>query len=84
MKELEKINKELKKYSHVNKKAYDQFLNFSEQRELLLKRKEEVDAGADKVKELVENLDRKKDEAINRTFRGVSAHFKDGELVFEF
>lgn len=77
MKELEKINKELKKYSHVNKKAYDQFLNFSEQRELLLKRKDEVDAGADKVKELVENLDRKKDEAINRTFRGVSAHFKD-------
>jgi structural maintenance of chromosome 3 (chondroitin sulfate proteoglycan 6) len=29
------------------------------------------------VKELIESLDRKKDEAINRTFRGVSAHFKD-------
>lgn len=71
------MNKKLKKYSHVNKKAYDQYVNFSEQRESLLKRKEELDQGADKVKELVESLDRQKDEAINRTFRGVSAHFKD-------
>jgi structural maintenance of chromosome 3 (chondroitin sulfate proteoglycan 6) len=77
MKSLENVNKKLKKYSHVNKKAYDQYVNFSEQRESLLKRKEELDQGATKVKELVESLDRQKDEAINRTFRGVSAHFKD-------
>jgi structural maintenance of chromosome 3 (chondroitin sulfate proteoglycan 6) len=77
MKELDKVNKKLKKYSHVNKKAYDQYVNFSEQREQLLKRKEELDEGAEKVKELIESLDRQKDEAINRTFRGVSAHFKD-------
>jgi structural maintenance of chromosome 3 (chondroitin sulfate proteoglycan 6) len=77
MKSLEGINKKLKKYSHVNKKAYDQYVNFSEQRESLIKRKEELDQGAAKVKELVESLDRQKDEAINRTFRGVSAHFKD-------
>eukprot|EP00986_Skeletonema_menzelii_P019403 scaffold27909_cov228-Skeletonema_menzelii.AAC.2 len=77
MKSLEDINKRLKKYSHVNKKAYDQFVNFSEQRDSLIKRKEELDEGGLKVKELIESLDRKKDEAINRTFRGVSAHFKD-------
>jgi structural maintenance of chromosome 3 (chondroitin sulfate proteoglycan 6) len=77
MKALERVNKKLKKYSHVNKKAFDQYVNFNEQRESLLKRKEELDRGAEKVKELVENLDRKKDEAINRTFRGVSAHFKE-------
>lgn len=77
MKSLEDINKKLKKYSHVNKKAYDQFVNFSEQRDSLIKRKEELDDGGLKVKELIESLDRKKDEAINRTFRGVSAHFKD-------
>mmetsp|Transcript_849 Transcript_849/g.1833 ORF Transcript_849/g.1833 Transcript_849/m.1833 type:complete len:1275 (-) Transcript_849:125-3949(-) len=77
MKNLEKINKDLKKYSHVNKKAFDQFVNFSEQRDALIKRKEELDEGGLKVKELIESLDRKKDEAINRTFRGVSAHFKD-------
>jgi structural maintenance of chromosome 3 (chondroitin sulfate proteoglycan 6) len=49
----------------------------SEQRDSLIKRKEELDEGGLKVKELIESLDRKKDEAINRTFRGVSAHFKD-------
>ncbi|KAL7538031.1 hypothetical protein ACHAXR_008232 [Thalassiosira sp. AJA248-18] len=77
MKKLADVNKKLKKYSHVNKKAYDQFVNFAEQRETLLKRREEIDEGGTKVKELIESLDRKKDEAINRTFRGVSAHFKD-------
>jgi structural maintenance of chromosome 3 (chondroitin sulfate proteoglycan 6) len=49
----------------------------SEQRDSLIKRKEELDEGGLKVRELIESLDRKKDEAINRTFRGVSAHFKD-------
>jgi len=83
MRSLEDCNRELKKYSHVNKKAYDQYVNFSEQREQLLGRKEELDQGADKVKELIDSLDRQKDEAINRTFRGVSTHFKDvfSELV---
>ncbi|KAL7580187.1 hypothetical protein ACA910_012938 [Epithemia clementina (nom. ined.)] len=77
MKLLESVNKKLKKYSHVNKKAFDQYVNFSEQREALLKRKEELDLGAAKVKELIESLDRQKDEAISRTFRGVSSHFRD-------
>ena len=76
-KSLESINKKLKKFAHVNKKAFDQYVNFSEQRDALLKRKEELDQGAEKVKELVESLDRKKDEAINRTFRGVRTHFRD-------
>mmetsp|Transcript_23887 Transcript_23887/g.34260 ORF Transcript_23887/g.34260 Transcript_23887/m.34260 type:complete len:1231 (-) Transcript_23887:592-4284(-) len=77
MRSLETCNKELKKYSHVNKKAYDQYVNFSEQREDLLGRKVELDKGADKVKELIDSLDHQKDEAINRTFRGVSSHFKE-------
>lgn len=77
MKALEEINKKIRKYSHVNKKAFDQYVNFSEQRTQLIKRREEIDQGGVKVKELIESLDRKKDEAINRTFRGVSAHFKD-------
>ena len=77
MKELDRVNKKLKKYSHVNKKAYDQYVNFSEQRDSLNKRKAELDRSAEKVRELVESLDRQKDEAINRTFRGVSHHFKE-------
>lgn len=81
IKELEKtlhdINKKIKAYSHVNKKAFDQYVNFNEQRDTLLERKKELDDGAAKVEELIENLDRQKDEAINRTFRDVSKHFKD-------
>jgi len=77
MKALEGVNKKLKKYSHINKKAYDQYVNFADQREALIKRKEELDRGAEKIQEMIDSLDRQKDEAINRTFRGVSAHFKD-------
>ena len=42
-KKLEQCNQELKKYSHVNKKALDQFVNFTEQKGKLIKRKEELD-----------------------------------------
>jgi len=45
---LEECNTELKKYSHVNKKALDQFVNFSDQKEKLIKRKDELDR-ADQV-----------------------------------
>ena len=44
-KKLEAANVELKKYSHVNKKALDQFISFSEQKEKLVARKEEIDTG---------------------------------------
>lgn len=44
-KEMEKANSHLKKYSHVNKKALDQFMSFSDQKEKLVKRKEELDRG---------------------------------------
>lgn len=38
--------------SHVNKKALDQFMSFSDQKERLVKRKEELDRGDEKIKEL--------------------------------
>ena len=43
-KQLENCNQKLKKYSHVNKKALDQFVNFSDQKEKLMKRKDELDS----------------------------------------
>jgi structural maintenance of chromosome 3 (chondroitin sulfate proteoglycan 6) len=39
---LKKVQGELAKYSHVNKKALDQFVNFTEQRQELSRRVEEV------------------------------------------
>ena len=49
---LHKCNEELKKFSHVNKMALDQYVNFTEQREELQKREAELNAG-DEVKSFI-------------------------------
>ncbi|XP_047983686.1 structural maintenance of chromosomes protein 3-like [Salvia hispanica] len=80
---LHKCNEELKKFSHVNKMALDQYVNFTEQREELQKREAELNAGDEKIKELITVLDMRKDESIERTFKGVAKHFREvfSELV---
>jgi structural maintenance of chromosome 3 (chondroitin sulfate proteoglycan 6) len=75
--ELTKVNEGLKKYSHVNKKAIEQFTSFSEQREQLHARMEELNQSDASIRDLIKSLDAKKDEAIIRTFKTVQAHFKD-------
>jgi structural maintenance of chromosome 3 (chondroitin sulfate proteoglycan 6) len=70
-KQLDKANQELKKYSHVNKKALDQYVSFSEQKEKLMKRKEELDRGHKKICDLMEVLEQRKFEAILFTFKQV-------------
>jgi structural maintenance of chromosome 3 (chondroitin sulfate proteoglycan 6) len=42
---LHRCNDQLQQFSHVNKKALDQYINFTEQREELQKRQAELDAG---------------------------------------
>lgn len=42
---LHNCNEQLQQFSHVNKKALDQYVNFTEQREELQKRQAELDAG---------------------------------------
>ncbi|KAH7431805.1 hypothetical protein KP509_08G067300 [Ceratopteris richardii] len=87
LKELHKLlhncNKQLKKFSHVNKKALDQYINFTEQREELHRRQAEIDDGDEKIKELISVLDKRKDESIERTFKSVAKNFKESfaELV---
>jgi len=46
----------------------------------LRKRREELDSSQDSIQSLIDHLDRKKDEAIERTFRQVSKEFAS---VFE-
>ncbi|XP_015607337.1 structural maintenance of chromosomes protein 3 [Cephus cinctus] len=75
--EMEKANNHLKKYSHVNKKALDQFMSFSDQKEKLVKRKEELDRGDEKIKELMSVLEQRKCEAIQFTFKQVSKYFSE-------
>jgi chromosome segregation ATPase len=49
MKNLEEINKKMQQYSHVNQKAFDQYVNLSEQRTQLIKQREKIDKGGIKV-----------------------------------
>nr|VZI44501.1 unnamed protein product [Spirometra erinaceieuropaei] len=74
---LDKANRELKRYSHVNKKALDQFVSHSEEKEKLLKRKEELDKAHQAIIDLMNALDHQKYEAITLTFKQVSKNFQD-------
>lgn len=50
---LRRVAHDLQKYSHVNKKAMEQFKNFTQQRESLLERKGELDNGYEAIDELI-------------------------------
>ncbi|RDX44908.1 structural maintenance of chromosome protein 3 [Lentinus brumalis] len=80
MRKLHTVNEGLKKFAHVNKKAFEQYNNFTKQRDQLLQRREELDKSAESIQELVEVLDQRKDEAIERTFKQVASNFEE---VFE-
>ncbi|KAJ1631976.1 hypothetical protein T492DRAFT_838749 [Pavlovales sp. CCMP2436] len=75
LEQVERLHKQLRKYSHVNKKALDQYHNFAEQREALIERKAAVDKGAESISELIAHLDAQKDAALERTFKDVALHF---------
>ena len=80
VKELHKANEGLKKYSHVNKKAFEQYNNFTKQRDSLMSRKRELDTSAQSIQDLIHVLDQRKDEAIERTFKQVATNFVE---IFE-
>lgn len=64
----------------MNKKAFEQYNNFTKQRDQLLERRQELEKSAESIEELVEVLDQRKDEAIERTFKQVASNFAE---VFE-
>ncbi|EFP91656.2 Structural maintenance of chromosomes protein 3 [Puccinia graminis f. sp. tritici] len=80
LRSLQKVTESLKKYSHVNKKAIEQYQNFTDERDTLIGRREELEKSAESITDLIEVLDRRKDEAIERTFKQVSKNFSE---VFE-
>lgn len=79
-KRLHSVKEALKKYSHVNKKAFEQYANFTKQRDVLTKRRAELDSSQKSIEDLIQVLDTRKDEAIERTFKQVSREFA---TVFE-
>ena len=79
-KRLPKVREELKKFAHVNKKAFEQYNSFTKQKSELTNRRSNLDISAESIEKLIDHLDMKKDEAIERTFKQVSKEFAN---VFE-
>ncbi|KAI9657307.1 MAG: Structural maintenance of chromosomes protein 3 [Bathelium mastoideum] len=75
MRRLPKVKAALKKYSHVNKKAFEQYNSFTKQRTVLIERRNELAEGQTSIVDLIQVLDQRKDEAIERTFKQVSKEF---------
>jgi structural maintenance of chromosome 3 (chondroitin sulfate proteoglycan 6) len=72
---LHAVQEELQGYTHVNKKAGEQFVSFVQQRDDLTTRNQQLDEGHEAINNLINVLDSRKDEAILRTFKGVALHF---------
>eukprot|EP00835_Amoeboradix_gromovi_P004430 NODE_345_length_10548_cov_0.306728.p1 type:complete len:1029 gc:universal NODE_345_length_10548_cov_0.306728:3629-6715(+) len=65
---------------HVNKRANEQYDEYSKQHEELTDRHEMLDGNATRINELLVEMDRKKEETINNTFKSVSMQFQE---IFE-
>eukprot|EP00486_Rosalina_sp_Unknown_P000940 CAMPEP_0201568438 /NCGR_PEP_ID=MMETSP0190_2-20130828/9526_1 /ASSEMBLY_ACC=CAM_ASM_000263 /TAXON_ID=37353 /ORGANISM="Rosalina sp." /LENGTH=690 /DNA_ID=CAMNT_0047989565 /DNA_START=15 /DNA_END=2087 /DNA_ORIENTATION=- len=76
-KQLKKIKKDLEKYKHVNKKALDQYNSFLKEKNKLNRRNEEQKEDKDHIEKLMDHLDNKKDEAIQKTFSAINTRFRE-------
>ena len=74
--ELARVQSELRKFGHVNKRALDQAASFTRQGDTLREREEELRGSEESILEFIETLDKRKDEAIMRTFETVADNFR--------
>ena len=74
---LKVTNEELKKFAHVNKKAIDHHTMTSETRQELTQQRAVLDKELQSIHELMDHLDKKKDEAIERTYKQVQFEFEN-------
>lgn len=78
--ELNAVNGDLKKYSHINKKALEQFNTFRREQEDLVARKDEMVKSKESIEKLIESLSQQKHQAIMNCFHQVSKSFNE---IFE-
>eukprot|EP00906_Rhabdomonas_costata_P030282 RCo042806 len=78
--QLHKINESLEKYGAVNKKAMEQYSALVDTQESLSASRAELEEERRSIQKLVQHLDSKKDEAIQRTFKQVKHEF---EQIFQ-
>jgi len=77
MAQLEKTNKGLSKFEHVNKKAIDQYTTFTDQLQELQAKKTIIDESKEAVERFIASVDAQKDETLKQTLNRVDAHFRD-------
>lgn len=74
--ELSAVRAALAQVAHVNKRAVEQLDSFSQQRNSLRQRHDDLKASHAAILELVDVLDARKDEALRTTGAQVAAHFQ--------
>lgn len=80
LKKLNSVNKELSQFSHINKKALEQFNTFTKQRKELTLRRQELDDSKESIESLIESLEAQKQDAIAKSFKQVAKSFHE---IFE-
>ena len=78
--QLKKVNEDLVKYSHINRKALEQYNQFTKQQEDLRSRREDLDVSKQSIEDLIKNLQKQKKDAIMNSFKQVAEAFHN---VFE-
>jgi structural maintenance of chromosome 3 (chondroitin sulfate proteoglycan 6) len=73
--DLKRTKEDLARFGQVNKKALDQYMSFSSEKEKFSDRRDHMEKELDAIEKLIARLDMQKDEAIGRTFRGVAGNF---------
>ena len=76
--QLLQLNDKLKKYTHVNKRALEQYQSFIDQRQSLLERKKDLSVSSQSIVSFISTLDQQNDQTIMKTFDQVSEYF--GEI----
>ena len=74
--ELSEATKTLQGFQHVNRKAVEQYENFSEQLVDLRARTEQIEAGEAAIAEAIQQIDAQKEESVHLTLRKVNANFQ--------
>ena len=73
--ELNKVNKELKKYDKVNRFAKDDLQEFIDKKNSIKEKLEDLDEKVKTIYSFIENIDNKNNEAIQDTFENVKKSF---------
>jgi structural maintenance of chromosome 3 (chondroitin sulfate proteoglycan 6) len=74
---LNKVNEDLGKYSHINKKALEQYNTFTKQHDELIGRRKELDSSCESIELLIANLQMQKEQAIKQSFKKVAHSFHE-------